>query len=240
MNLQELLFELRNNILRDASDEVTPSNNGTLWTDASLINYINDGQEQFAVRSCILRDETTPAVTRITLVNGQELYDLDPRVISVMGARTDQRRLHKSTYAGLFSNSGDMTLGDVRIGRPQCGYPRHFYTDRETGKIGLYPAPDEKYDGQTLILRVARKPLALLKATDTKAVPEIPSEYHLDILEWAAWRALRNHDTDAENMAKASAHKTRFNDALAELETKAKRLLAQDFQFDVRTNWSMY
>lgn len=238
MNLQELLHELRCNILRDTSDEVNARNVMQLWDDPTLVRYINDAQSRFAVDTCLLRDETTPEVTRVTLVEGQESYAMDQRVIAVYGVRTTNRHLSRTTYAGLFSNRGDLTLGDVRVGPTTHGAPRMFYTDRESGKLGVYPAPDAEYAGQVLIMRVARKPLNRLELDNLKGVPEIPEEFHLDMLELAAWRALRNHDVDAENMNKASMHKKRYEDAVKDLSRKAKRLLAQDIQFDVRANWS--
>jgi hypothetical protein len=36
---------------------------------------------------------------------------------------------------------------------------------------------------------------------------ETPEDYDLDVLEWAAWRALRNWDLDAEDRTKADQHK---------------------------------
>lgn len=237
MNVRELLEELRANILRDTSDEVGSTSPGALWDDRTLVRYINDGQVKFAVESCILRDETTPALTQITLVEGQEQYALDPRVVAVYGARQGRYHLSRTTYGALFSARGDLVLSNPVCGAQVNGTPRRFYTDRESGKLGVYPAPDATWADKVLTLRIARKPLKSLVETDLAAVPELPEEYHLDILEWSAWRALRNHDVDAENMAKASAHKTRFLDALEELERKAKRTQAQDFQFDVRTNW---
>lgn len=238
MNVKELLEELRGNLLRDISDEVNAQDTGLFWTDATLVRYINDGQTKFAVESGLLRDETTPALTRVVLVAGQEQYPLDDRVIAVLGCRIDPNwHLSRTTYGALFSNRGDVSLGYVRQGPCANGTPRRFYTDRETGKIGVFPPPDADSDGATLVLRVTRKPLQSLIVSNLQATPEVPEEYHLDMLEWAAWRALRNHELDAENMNKASAHKKRFEDALKELSRKMKRMQAQDFQFDVRTNW---
>lgn len=237
MDVGELLSELRSNILRDVSDELSPQDAGRLWSDPTLVRYINDGQNQFAVKTLFLRDETTPAITQLTLVEGQEVYPLDPRVVAVLGARTDRIHLSRTTYGGLLSNAGDLTIGGLRRGPCANGQPVRFYTDRETGKLGVWPAPDASWAGKVLTLRVARKPLKPLLAADLKAVPEIPEEYQLDILEWAAWRALRNHDVDGENMAKANSHKKRFEDTANELARQARRLLAQDIQFDVRTNW---
>ena len=237
MKLSELLNELRQAILRDVSDAVSGATDGAIWSDENLVRYINEGQNKFATMTCILRDETTPAVTQITLVEGQEQYDLDPRVVAILSARVERTHLSRATYGGLFSNRGDTSPGYARTDRGSPGTPRAFYTDRETGRVGLYPAPDENWAGKVLQLRVARKPLEPLQYKKLDSVPEISEDYQLDILEWAAWRALRNHDTDGENMAKASAHKTQFMAAVKELSRQAKRLMAQDIQFDVRNNW---
>jgi hypothetical protein len=237
MNLGELLQELRENILHDASDEVNPPDDGYLWSNSSLVRYINDGQNQFATRTLLLRDERNP-FTRIELVPGKALYDVDARIVYVFGARIgDHYHLGRSSYATLFSNRGALSVGGPIYDGNASGRPRFFYTDRETNTLGVYPAPDEQHAGVALTLRVARKPLTPLVATQLEAVPEIPEEFQLDILEWAAWRALRNRDPDGESQAKASAHKTRFNDALAELDRKAKRMLAEDMQFDLRNDW---
>lgn len=237
MKLSELLSELRQAILRDVSDAVNGMTDGQLWSNENLVRYINEGQNKFATMTCILRDETTPAVTQLVLVEGQEQYALDDRVIAILGARVDRVHLSRTTYGGLFSNRGDTSPGYARTDRGSPGTPRAFYTDRETGKLGVYPAPDASWAGKVVQLRVVRKPLVALEYKNLDAVPEISDDYQLDILEWAAWRALRNHDTDGENMAKASAHKTQFMAAVADLSRQAKRLLAQDIQFDVRNNW---
>ena len=237
MRLEELLDELRGNILRDVSDEVGGQNGGDLWSDRTLVRYIEDGVVRFAAQTCCLRDDTTPELTQITLQAGVDQYALDPRVIAVLNARFPGAYfLSRTTYGGLFSNRGDLTIGNP-VRDSHAGCPRQFYTDRQTGYLGVFPTPGQGDEGKVVHLRVARKPLKPLTTSDLQAVPEIPEEYQLDVLDWAAYRALRNHDTDAENMAKANSHKNRFEDTVAELSRQAKRLLAQDIQFDLRANW---
>lgn len=241
MNLQELLEELRENILRDASTVVSgPAD--SLFNDASLVRYINDAEVQFAKQTLCLRDESTPAVCHIQLVAGQAEYGLDPRVIALFGARVVDRHLHRTTYSSMVQRRGDVSFSSSveSWGRNHSG-PELVYSDREDGRVGVYPAPSQSFidaTGGLLILRVARKPLNPLVATSLKAEPEVREEYHLDLLEWAAWRALRNNDADVEALAKASAHKKRFLDATAELKAQAKRLLMQEIQFGLSTNWS--
>jgi len=239
MNLEELLEELRENILRDVSDEVGHSQDSYLLNDRSLVRYIEEGVVKFAVGTLCIRDETTPEVTRVRLVPGVESYELDPRVVAVFGARVGHANLRRTTYSGMTSapDVAPSTSIEDWGRRYTHAAPCWFYTDRESGKLGVWPTPGDNAAGTDLILRVARKPLRKLEATDLKAVPEIPDEYHMDVLEWAAWRALRNHDADLEALAKASQHRKRFLETVEELSRQAKRLLAQDVQFRVNANW---
>lgn len=238
MTLEELLAELRENVLRDISDSVTNDDADRLFSDASLIRYLNDGQVQFAAKTLCLRDETTPAITRITLVAGQESYDLHPSVKAVFGATIGDRHLSRTRYAALTTQRGDLSRGaGVALSGYACD-PLRFYTDRESGKLGVWPAPGQSLHGAELVLRVGRLPLNPLKPNKLTESPEIPEEFHLDIVEWAAYRALRNHDADAEALAKASSHKRRFLEAVDELNREAKRLLAESVQFHPNTNWS--
>lgn len=237
MKLLELVEELRENILRDTSDAVRTDARNYLLDDKSLVRYINDAQNRFATRTLCLREETTPAICHLQLVAGSDTYTLDPRVVAIYGAASSSFHIARSTYSAL-TGSNRFALGGGTLMRGQAGRPRWFYTDRETGKIGFYPAPDAEFAEDVVVLRVARLPLRQLAVEDMNAVPEIPVEYHLDLLEWAAWRALRNHDNDLENLQKASAHKKAFEDTVGELSRTARRLLMQELQFTPQTNWS--
>lgn len=237
MTLEELLDELRENLLRDVSTAVDQDVEGELWSDRALVRYINDAHEKFAARALCLRDATTPTVTQITLVAGQQHYTLDHRVRAVLTARMDpNRRLGRTSHGfGLIGGKQEISPASVTIECTRTGLPEVFFTDYQTDSIGFYPVPSAAEAGLIVHMQVARLPLEKLTQQDLEAVPEVPEEYHLDMIEWAAWRALRNHDVDAENMNKASAHKTRFEDALKELEKRVKQQLAQEFQFYVQS-----
>lgn len=246
MNLQELLDELRNNILRDVSSQVSAGGDqGAMWDDATLVRYINEAQTRFFVKTSFLRDETTPAICQIVLVPGQDAYDLDPRVISVFAARLGNvGAIRKGTYGSLFARSGDQTMNTVYTDylanwqeNPQSR-PSLFYTDRETQRLGVYPAPGVNLAGTILNLRVSRRPLVPLSLNNLRATPEAPEDHHMDLLEWAAWKCYRNHDVDTENIPKGSTHAKRFQDAVDEVSREVKRLTTNDVQFDLRNNWS--
>lgn len=44
----------------------------------------------------------------------------------------------------------------------------------------------------------------------TSGSPEIPEEYHFDLIDWIAHLVLSNHDKEAENLVKAREHDVRF------------------------------
>jgi hypothetical protein len=232
-----MLKELRENILRDVTDQVSPGGSAYLWSDVALVRYINEGERRFARKTECLIDKTTPAVTQITLVAGQDEYPLDDRVITVLSAVLNGNALRKTNHDALVGFPGNISAGNVVVKAQQLGGPLMFTTDEAVRTLRVYPIPDARSAGKTVYLRVSRLPLAELVVSNLKAVPEVPSDHHLDLLEWAAYRALRNHDTDAENMAKASAHKTRFTEALAELGRESKRRSASPVQFGVNARF---
>ena len=86
MNLTELLQELRENILYDRSDRVAGAD-PFLWSDATLVRYINEAQRRFARQSLIIRDGSNNEATLVTLRDGVTEYALHPSVMGVLSAR---------------------------------------------------------------------------------------------------------------------------------------------------------
>lgn len=215
MTLEEMLEELREVILRDASDAVSADAEDFLWSDRALVRYINDGYQRFCERSQILEDATTPAVCQITLQEDVLSYPLHPSIISVASAVFEGKALRKVS-----TNESQGHLPEV-VGFSPALVANYrgvsaYVPDYNVGTFYVLGKPTADQAGKIVNLRVTRLPVAPLTLDDVTVVPELPQQYHLDILEWAAFRALRNHDNDAENMAKASAHSTRFERAVEE------------------------
>ena len=59
MNLGDLIEELRENILHDRSDRVEGSEDDQLWSDKTLVRYINEAQTRFAKKTTCLRSKIT-------------------------------------------------------------------------------------------------------------------------------------------------------------------------------------
>jgi hypothetical protein len=239
MTLGELLDELRNNILRDRSTAVTTQNlDAQLWTDETLVSYIDEAYFKFARQTLLLRDDSSPEVTQITLLAETGTYALDPRVVAVHSAvLADGVALVRSNTPIMEHAPANVSWGVAGRGVP-CGRPRLFASDTAQRVLRLYPVPGADFDGTVLQLRVSRLPLTHLSLDDLNNPLEMDPDHHLDILEWAAYRALRNHDVDSENLIKASAHKKHFNEAVAAAQVALRRQTFEPVTFGVNTDWS--
>lgn len=219
MTLNQLIDELRRNILRDVSDAVSADEADLLWTDDALTLYINDAYFRFCHLTEYLQDATTEAVCYITIVQGQREYDLNPAVIRVLSAEFGNLILPVTSTDHMH---GDQTEFASYQSVRREDYPGVYAVvpDYEIGKLIVVGTPAAEDAGKKLRLRVSRYPLERLTLDEPDKSPEIPERFHLDMIEWAAFRALRNHDVDAENMAKASAHSTRFERAVEEVRNE--------------------
>lgn len=223
MKLSDLIDELRNNILYDRSDSVS-GDPDQLWTDATLVRYINEAQRRFATRGLVIRDNTTPDVTKVTLVAGVTEYTLHPAVLAVLSAKvsTAQRDLVRTghsvlnTYSTPTTDNWDLSVLETM----PPGNPLAYTTDETLGEdddgafaavvLRIYPEPDADAAGTTINLRVVRKPLDDLTASNLSAVPEIPVDHHLEMLDWAAHLALRIVDHDAGNARRSAEFAASF------------------------------
>lgn len=238
MTLEDLISELRENILHDRSDR-TEGDTDLMWTDATLVRYINEAQNRFARKTYVLRDGTTPEATRITLVEGQDEYPLHPSVMAVISAQIEgeRRALARTGYSVLAGqidstqNTFDSTFAStIPPGRPLAYSTDETFSESDAGMIEattlrVYPVPDMDSAGTVLRLRVIRAPLYPLSLRRLNARPEIPEIYHLDMLDWAAYLALRVVDLDAGLPNRAMEFRASFEQHVKEArqETLRKR-----------------
>lgn len=234
MNLGELLDELRNNILHDRSDRVSGSSD-YLWTDATLTRYINEAQRRFARKGLILRDGKTAEVTEVTLVADQIEYGLHQSVLAVVSAKLvgdvgDLTRVGHSDLS-VYHQADTYFFDPAQLSTMPPGKPLAFTTDEYIGPddndslgaatLRVYPAPTAAYAGQKIKLRVVRLPIDPL--TSASQVPEIPEDHHLEMLDWAAYLALRIVDHDAGNPGRANDFRTSFEDHVMNARKAAMR-----------------
>ncbi len=250
MILQDMLDELRVGILHDWSNQqpgTQPSD--YLWSDERLIRYIDEAQRKFATQTLCLRDGYTPQVTRVQIFASQTEYTLHPSIIAVISARNEGDRVdlaragHSalSTYKmpdAYFFDPG--SLSQLPPGKV-VAYDTDEYLDQDdegslqVTHLKVYPKPANPYV-RPIKLRVVRRPLYPLTINNLNAVPEIPDDYHMDILDYAAYLALRKVDRDAEDRQRASDFLASFNTHVQECKELTKRKLFTKLQWGFGRN----
>jgi hypothetical protein len=238
MKLGDLLSELRVGILNDRSDRID-GDSDYLWTDETLVRYINEAQRRFACRSLVIRDATTPEVVDVVLETGVTDYALNPAVLAVISAKlegeqTDLGRaghsiLNRSTMSS--DVNWDLALSStVAPGKPLAIATDEQVVEDDAGTVSavtlrVFPAPSADYNGQKIKLRVCRKPINELTVNNKEAVPEVPEDHHIEMLDWAAYLALRIVDQDSGNRTRASDFATSFEGHVQYARTMVMRKL---------------
>ena len=249
MIVSDLLDELRENILHDRSDRVagTPD---LLWSDTALVRYINEAQRRFARRGLVIRDGTTTAVTRVTLATGVAEYALHPSVLAVISAKVtgdsmDMSRAGHTAFDAyrapdpLFFDPSNLTA--LAPGKPVAFSTDEFLSFDENASSGLvtmrmYPVPTVAWNGVVVQLRVIRLPVAALTCDDLEASPEIPEDHHLEMLDWAAYLALRIVDVDAGWNARALEFRSSFEQHVLQARQDVMRKLFTPLQWGFGRN----
>lgn len=255
MQTSELLAELREHMLRDVSDQVAGASD-YLWSDNALIRYINEGQIRFARQTKCIRDAVTPSVCQFTTVDSQEFYTLDPHVVSILSIRMtgDTADLARAGHADLdtYRQPDTYFFDPGQLSQMPPGKPVAWTTDegifQETGasyraiQLRLYPMPIVPYAGIVGNMRVARLPLTVLSLSAPDVVPEVPEEHHMDMLNWAAYLALRGVDLDVAGGGawdRAKEFRAAFDDAVADMKRDAQSKMFRPLQWAFgRNGWS--
>jgi len=253
MTLGEQLAELRFNVLRDRSNLIA-GRPDSLWSDETLLRYIGDAERRFARRSLILRDSTTPEVTQVTLKQGVQTYPLHKVALAVISARYvnsvgNAYDLQRSGHALITQTTTLESLiwdpADPYSTVLPPGDPLAYFTDETLVynrhaqmALSVYPVPDLPQDGTVLHLRTIRLPMSGYRNIDAdlRRESEINEDYHLDVLEWAAYRAQRTFDGDAGAPTSAEEHKKAFLEAVVQATREAKRKLFAETQIRYGAN----
>jgi hypothetical protein len=247
-----MLHTLRANILHDRSDMIE-GDEDHLWTDATLCRYIDEAIRRFAKLTLCIRDGTTPQYTQFQTVAYQKMYPLDPTVLAVLSVRSlgngtwvngvytgsiqeDKADLARAGHANFDTYREPDTyyfnpnwLSQLPPGKP-LAYDTDEYTVADTnGSVGvmavrLYPIVGPTWAGATMQMRVARMPQARYLNTDLDVIPEIPEDFHLGVLDYAAYLALRIVDHDLGDPERAEEFRQSFarlvDEAKAEMQKK--------------------
>jgi hypothetical protein len=240
MRLGDLLRELRANILHDRSDQVAGASD-YYWSDETLVRYIDEAQRRFARRSRVLRDSRTAQCCQIVTIAHQEDYPLDPSVISVIsikmhGDHADLARAGHSNF-NTYHTPDNYYFNPSYLSTLPPGKALAYDTDEtllddgfgstSAMNLRLFPKISTAFAGITGYMRVIRMPLMRLTLENLDAIPEIPEDHHLNMLDWAGYLALRSPDLDIagdDGLSRAKGLAASFEqhciDAKIEMERK--------------------
>ena len=250
MTLGDLLTELRENILHDRSDQISgPSD--YLWSDATLTNYINQAYFRFATEALCLRDNVTPQFTKFFTLPNVDQYVLDPAVLAVIsvqmvGDRGDLIRAGHSEFNTGFRPDAYFfdpnAISALPPGKPQAFSTDEGLAETDNGSFSaitlrLFPAPSDAFSLITGNMRVVRLPSGPL--ADLSDTPELPERHHLEMLDWAAYLALRIVDHDLGDTARAQEFKASFEDHARKARLLALRKMFSPLQHGFgRNGWA--
>jgi hypothetical protein len=237
MRLSDLLDELRHNILGDTSDLVS-GDSDQLWSNTTLVRYINEAQRRFAKRALVLRDNSTSEVVDVTISEDVTEYALHPSILGVISARIEDatRDLVRVGHSALDSYNGASTnIYATSFEQLSPAAPMAYMTDEtlsedDEGSISavsmrVYPTPRAEDEGTIIKLRVVRMPLDDLTTSNMSQVPEIPQDHHIEMLDWAAYLALRIVDQDMGNPKRAQEFAQSFEGHVQEAKKQVLRKL---------------
>lgn len=224
MNLQELVNHTRSSVLRDTA---IPS----LWSDIEITLYLNHAENEFAIRTHDIVDDSTPAVVQFSTVAGQKVYPLHQSIIMINELGIVEYDVDDPTVEVNYTQLHDRTRRQLRrrfgIGRP-CLYTAQV----RSNSIRLDPTPDAAY---TIEMVVARKPLQPM--SDPEHVPEVDAQYHLNLCDFAAFRCLTNNRPEGAEMASGAEFKALWDLAVRD----AKRAITNEragVNPKARSNWT--
>lgn len=215
MKLSEILEHLAADVLDDRADLVEGEPD-SIWKASTLVRYLSQAERMLCKQAWVLQDQTTPEVCEIQLVAGTDKYAVHKSVLFVQAVRlsdsdVDMKRLSYDNLRprGSFDESlGAFGSSTQYVTAP--GRPHSWTTDRPYRTIYLRDKPDAASALLKLRLKVTRMPLVELTVDDLEASPEIPEEYHLDMCDWAAYKALSQPNVDGEARAAAREYRDAF------------------------------
>lgn len=184
MNLGDLRQRYRTRV----DDRAVPY----LWDDTDANGFLNEAVTEVAIRTRCFRDETTPSICSIPIVAGQTRYVLDPRVLEVLFAKIDGKRHDLDRCA-------DTNFRGYR----GVGMPSAFAVVLEAPNLVLIldrpPQADPPVGNLDLV--VFRKALNVMEDDGDEC--ELPDEYQIPMLHWAAALSWSTPNSDMQPAAVA-------------------------------------
>ena len=221
MTAQELIDRFR----METNDTVVPP----FWSDAALLVWLAEAEEEAAVRSNLIHESELPEVCIVPLTPGVSRYALHPKVTEITAIRhyrvpypfDNPHTLHDG-IALKTPTELDQECPGWRHDNPHA---RHFHwaihEDKALRLVGAPRAPG------TLRLECYRLPLVPLETPFDE--PEIGEPHHRHLIQWVLHRAYLRPDSETYDPGRSER-------ALAEFERHFGLRVTADMRRLSRTN----
>jgi len=195
-----LLSSLIATVREDYLDDTNVNMPG--WTDTSLFRKFTEAERQACNRANLIYDDSTLAYARITLVSGTASYTIDPKVTVVENIIFDGDIVIKKTREEM-----DRLQPTWRTDTGMTG--KVIYAVITGNKLRFNYIPNATDAGLYVYLEIYRLPVDDL--TNGSQEPEIPQEYHRDLIYWVLHESYKKQDTDTFDQEKSDYYLSRFN-----------------------------
>lgn len=180
------------------------------WKDAELVGYLNRAVDEACLRARLIEDTGKSPWGKISIVADKAEYEIDPRVLRIRRAKlaSDTQPLSKVGYSDLDYKNSDWEV--------EKGDPLFYIQDFGGNKIRLAPIPSA---ADTLTLTVQRTQSDPLSVEELDCEPEIPVQFHYELLDYVYHLCYRRRDDDTYDPQQASDHLRAFDSKFGQRPT---------------------
>jgi len=179
-----------------------------LWSDNLLQKYLNLAEREACRRASLLLDdstandsESTPLpLCSLTVVAGTDTYVISKKILRILNC------VPASTSQSIEKKTEDFLDEFYPTWRGAEGDPVYYLEDKN--KIRLVPTP---VNNDTMQLTVVRLPLADITIAGVQS-PEIPEEFHMDLIEWICHLAYLKQDSETEDLQRSDKYEDKFTE----------------------------
>lgn len=194
MTLTELIAQFRT----DSDDAVVPY----FASDANVTAWLNEAEQEAAIRARLINDFSTPAVCQIAVTAPTTVYDLHASILDITRAA--------------FTPTGSTTENDVAIvdrvdhdrnypgWRTTTDIPRQAIQSDTQIQLGCIPSSDG-----VLTLEVNRLPLLNIEDALNES-PSIGAIHHRHLVQWALHKHFARPDADIHDTGRSDKALTEF------------------------------
>ncbi|MDD3885166.1 MAG: hypothetical protein PHW66_09605 [Gallionella sp.] len=247
MTLDDMLTYTASELLDDRTELVT-GDNDDLWSDSYLVRQFNEAQKILCRRAWVIVEYGSIPAGSITLRTGVSVYPLHKSVLRVYDGTP-------TTQTAPLGRTEDINLRDTSVVTPYpadafnavelgqaaslagglatlSGAPLAFASDAASRTLRVFPPPTSTQNGVKVYMKVARLPIKELSLDDMDAEPEVPAEFHLQICEYAAGKALTLPNVDADQKPEGRRLLAAFDQVVKEARQERQRAEASAYRWN--------